>query len=131
MLKIHKASAGSGKTYTLAKEYLRLLLGYTADDGRQRLRPASAYGFGRHKAHGAILAVTFTNKATEEMIQRIVKELYNLSRQGQPGAPQSNYAAEFCRLFGTTAGQLAAAASRALAALLFNCSYFNVSPLAS
>lgn len=131
MLKIHKASAGSGKTYTLAKEYLRLLLGYTADDGRQRLRPASAYGFGRHKAHGAILAVTFTNKATEEMIQRIVKELYNLSRQGQPGAPQSNYAAEFCRLFGTTAGQLAAAASRALADLLFNFSYFNVSTLDS
>ena len=96
MLKIHKASAGSGKTYTLAREYLRLLLGYTGEDGRQRLRPASAYGFGRRKAHSAILAVTFTNKATEEMIQRIVKELYNLSRQGKPGAPHSNYIDEFC-----------------------------------
>lgn len=131
MLKIHKASAGSGKTYTLAREYLRLLLGYTGDDGRQHLRPASSYGFGRRKAHSSILAVTFTNKATEEMIQRIVKELYNLSRQGQPGAPRSNYIGEFCRIFDTTAGRVAEASARALSDLLFNFSYFNVSTLDS
>ena len=131
MLKIHKASAGSGKTYTLAREYLRLLLGYTGEDGRQRLRPASAYGFGRRKAHSAILAVTFTNKATEEMIQRIVKELYNLSRQGKPGAPHSNYIDEFCRVFDATPRSVAEASARALSDLLFNFSYFNVSTLDS
>lgn len=131
MLKIHKASAGSGKTYTLAREYLRLLLGYTGEDGRQRLRPASAYGFGRRKAHSAILAVTFTNKATEEMIQRIVKELYNLSRQGNPGAPHSNYIDEFCRVFDATPQSVAEASARALSDLLFNFSYFNVSTLDS
>lgn len=131
MLKIHKASAGSGKTYTLAREYLRLLLGYTGEDGRQRLRPASAYGFGRRKAHSAILAVTFTNKATEEMIQRIVKELYNLSRQGSPGAPHSNYIDEFCRVFDATPQSVAEASARALSDLLFNFSYFNVSTLDS
>lgn len=131
MLKIHKASAGSGKTYTLAREYLRLLLGYTDEDGRQRLRPASAYGFGRRKAHSAILAVTFTNKATEEMIQRIVKELYNLSRQGSPGAPHSNYIDEFCRVFDATPPSVAEASARALSDLLFNFSYFNVSTLDS
>lgn len=58
-MKILKASAGSGKTYSLTREYIRLLLGSDSPD---------AY---RH-----ILAVTFTNKATDEMKRRILKELY-------------------------------------------------------
>ena len=62
MVRILKASAGSGKTYKLAETYIRLLLGN--EDPR-------AY---RH-----ILAVTFTNKATDEMKSRILKELYKLS----------------------------------------------------
>lgn len=62
-IEILKASAGSGKTYNLALSYIRLLL--AADD---------RYAY-RH-----ILAVTFTNKATEEMKSRILKELYVLSR---------------------------------------------------
>ena len=57
MLKIHKASAGSGKTYSLTREYLKLLLGYKKG-GRYRLRPLSAYGYQKPKAHGEILAVT-------------------------------------------------------------------------
>ena len=63
MLKILKASAGSGKTYTLALEYIRLVV--SSDK-------ADAY---RH-----VLAVTFTNKATEEMKSRILKELAVLAR---------------------------------------------------
>ena len=62
MLKIMKASAGSGKTYNLAKKYITLLL---QNDDR--------YAY-RH-----ILAVTFTNKATDEMKSRIMKELYILA----------------------------------------------------
>ena len=62
MLKIMKASAGSGKTYNLAKKYITLLL---QNDDR--------YAY-RH-----ILAVTFTNKATEEMKSRIMKELHILA----------------------------------------------------
>ena len=58
MLKILKASAGSGKTYKLALEYIRLVV--SSDK-------ADAY---RH-----VLAVTFTNKATDEMKRRILKEL--------------------------------------------------------
>ena len=54
MLKILKASAGSGKTYNLAREYIRLILQSDKPD---------AY---RH-----VLAVTFTNKATDEMKRRI------------------------------------------------------------
>ncbi|NBV12912.1 MAG: hypothetical protein EBS07_02465 [Sphingobacteriia bacterium] len=66
MLTIYKASAGSGKTYTLTREYLRLALSPTYP---------TAY---RH-----ILAVTFTNKATAEMKQRILSELDKLSK-GEP-----------------------------------------------
>ena len=62
MLTILKASAGSGKTYSLAKEYIRLILESDKPD---------AY---RH-----VLAVTFTNKATDEMKRRILKELHVLS----------------------------------------------------
>lgn len=54
-----RASAGTGKTYTLAAHYIALLLG-------------SDYEF----AYRGILAVTFTNKATEEMKQRILSYLY-------------------------------------------------------
>ncbi len=67
MLSIYKASAGSGKTYTLTHEYIRLLL---ADPNEQR-----AY---RH-----ILAVTFTKKATEEMKQRILAELNKAPEDSQ------------------------------------------------
>ncbi len=62
MIRILKASAGSGKTFNLAKTYIRLLL---SDEER--------YSY-RH-----ILAVTFTNKATDEMKSRILKELHLLA----------------------------------------------------
>lgn len=58
MINIFKASAGSGKTHTLSKTYLELLL--KADS---------------KTAYRNILAVTFTNKATEEMKERILRDL--------------------------------------------------------
>ena len=69
MLNILKASAGSGKTYALAREYLRLVL----RDGQP-----DAY---RH-----VLAVTFTNKATDEMKRRILKELNILATDPEASA---------------------------------------------
>ncbi len=60
-LKICKASAGSGKTFTLAVEYIKHIV-----------RDPSSYR--------RILAVTFTNKATAEMKERILSQLYGLSR---------------------------------------------------
>lgn len=63
MINIVKASAGSGKTFSLAREYIMRLF---AKEGDQ-------YSY-RH-----ILAVTFTNKATDEMKSRILKELFILS----------------------------------------------------
>ncbi len=58
--KVIRASAGSGKTFNLTREYLRLL-------------------FAENDNFMHILAVTFTNKATEEMKSRIINELYALS----------------------------------------------------
>ena len=59
-LTVYKASAGSGKTFTLAVEYIKLLI----------KNPMS---------YRNILAVTFTNKATEEMKMRILSQLYGIS----------------------------------------------------
>lgn len=57
---LYRASAGSGKTYTLAKEYMDLLMkAYDSDK----------------EAYKHILAVTFTNKATGEMKSRILQML--------------------------------------------------------
>ena len=60
MLTVYRASAGAGKTHKLTGEYLTLL--FTGPGAFRR-----------------ILAVTFTNKATDEMKTRIVDELYNLA----------------------------------------------------
>jgi ATP-dependent exoDNAse (exonuclease V) beta subunit len=62
---VYKSSAGSGKTFTLVKEYLALALNDEAN-------PPKRY---RH-----ILAITFTNKAAAEMKERIVKALEELSK---------------------------------------------------
>lgn len=59
-LHVYKASAGSGKTFALTMEYLKLLFRHP--------------GIHRH-----ILAVTFTNKAAGEMKQRILGRLHQLS----------------------------------------------------
>ncbi len=58
-LLVYKASAGSGKTFTLAVEYIKHLI----------INP---------RAYRNILAVTFTNKATGEMKERILQQLYGI-----------------------------------------------------
>ncbi len=57
---IYNASAGAGKTHTLVKEYLKILLGYSNKDD----------------AYRNVLAITFTNKAVNEMKSRIVSCIY-------------------------------------------------------
>lgn len=60
-LTIYKSSAGSGKTFTLVKEYLKLVLR-------------------RPKDFQHILAITFTNKATEEMKSRVLLNLQQIAK---------------------------------------------------
>ncbi|WP_338768639.1 UvrD-helicase domain-containing protein [Bernardetia sp. ABR2-2B] len=66
LFSIYRSSAGSGKTYTLTKEYIKLAL---ASPNPQLLGEFDVHYY-RH-----ILAVTFTNDAAKEMKQRIVSKL--------------------------------------------------------
>ncbi|RZK27311.1 MAG: exodeoxyribonuclease V, partial [Hymenobacter sp.] len=67
--RIYSASAGSGKTYQLTKEYLKLALGYP-----QPADPTGERAF-RPDYFKSILAITFTNDAAGEMKERIVGAL--------------------------------------------------------
>lgn len=62
VLKIYNASAGSGKTYHLVKEYIKLLVKEV-----------------HSKSFSNIIAMTFTNKAALEMKERIIKALDEIS----------------------------------------------------
>ena len=65
-LLVYRSSAGSGKTYTLVKTYLSLLF-----------KIKSNFGFKQ------ILAITFTNKAAEEMKKRVLTALDDISNDGK------------------------------------------------
>ena len=125
-LLVIKASAGSGKTYNLALQYIRLLLFTT--DGAGRVVPRRKAGMsGILNVHRQLLAITFTNKATDEMKERIVKELYNLSVTGQ----KSDYLETLMHESGLDETTLRTLAQQALHELLFDYSNFNVSTIDS
>ena len=114
-LVIYKASAGSGKTFTLAVEYISLLIS-NPDSYRN------------------ILAVTFTNKATNEMRQRIIKRLDSLANPGDktlPGYKAPDYLEEFSRNLGVAEEEVSKTCREALRVLLGNYSDFNVATIDS
>jgi ATP-dependent exoDNAse (exonuclease V) beta subunit len=103
-LTVYKASAGSGKTFTLATEYIRLLVE----------NPTS---------YRNILAVTFTNKATEEMKMRILSQLYGIWKQ----LPEStDYMKVIQEKTGFGEDLISDRAGIALQNLLHNYNYFRV-----
>lgn len=120
-LQVIRASAGSGKTYQLAFTFIKHLLGVRVHDGecvRYRLRHNAGY-------HQHMLAITFTNKATNEMKSRIIAQLYKLS-QGE-----GDYVEAFKQLFVDDFDDVRRAARAALAHVLFHYSQFNVSTIDS
>ena len=103
-LTVYKASAGSGKTFTLATEYIRLLV-----ENPQSYRN--------------ILAVTFTNKATEEMKMRILSQLYGIWKE----LPESdNYLANIQERTGLEPRIIRERSGMALSNLTHNYNYFRV-----
>ena len=106
MLNIYKASAGAGKTHRLTGEYIKLL-------------------FGQPYAFKHILAVTFTNKATDEMKQRILEELYKLSLKGGG----SDYLEELVECTGKDEEWICCKAREILISLLHDYTSFRVSTI--
>ena len=103
-LTVYKASAGSGKTFTLATEYIRLIVE----------NPMS---------YRNILAVTFTNKATEEMKMRILSQLYGIWK----ALPESdNYLKAIQEKTGYESKLIRERAGQGLTYLLHNYNYFRV-----
>jgi len=108
MINVYKASAGSGKTFRLTKNYISLLL---SNEDR--------YAY-RH-----ILAVTFTNKATAEMKSRILKELHILATD----TTGSNYYSDFVPIYFADENLLRERAKRILVDILHDYSAFSISTI--
>lgn len=109
-LKIFNASAGSGKTYSLVKSYLKLLL----KDGSHSSR------------FGEIIAMTFTNKAALEMKIRIIKALNELSYPGNFGKKSDDYAIEIGNELGVNPEEIHVRAKALLRTILHQYEDFNV-----
>ncbi len=103
-LTVYKASAGSGKTFTLAVEYISLLV---SDPENYR----------------HILAVTFTNKATQEMKLRILSQLYGIANS-LPGS--DTYMEKVMEQTGLGAMAVRTNARQALSLLTHHYNFFRV-----
>ena len=93
-----EASAGTGKTWTIAALYLRLVLGHGGDAG-----------FGRPLQPAEILVMTFTRAATRELSDRIRSRLLDAARcfrgEARPAAQPGGLApGECCRGHGRRGG---------------------------
>ena len=106
-LDIYKASAGSGKTFRIVREYLKMV-------------------FQRPGAYRNILAVTFTNKATAEMKDRILKDLSSLAA-GKPSGHLDFLKGEF----GQSEQEIRAKAGTILKLILHDYSRFSISTIDS
>ncbi|MEG0992972.1 MAG: UvrD-helicase domain-containing protein [Bacteroidales bacterium] len=106
MLTVYRASAGSGKTHLLTGTYLRML-------------------FQEGTTFENILAVTFTNKATEEMKERILSQLFLLGTEPE----RSDYIDSLKKEFNLPEPEIKAKAQRVLKEILHNYSGYNVSTI--
>lgn len=108
-LLVYKASAGSGKTFTLAVQFIRQLI----EDP---------------KAYRRILAVTFTNKATAEMKERILEQLLGIAR-GLKGS--KGYLIVLMKETGKTEEEIKKAAAETLHLILHDYSRFRIETIDS
>ncbi len=105
-----KASAGSGKTYRLTLEYIRNLV----------INPLN---------YRNILAVTFTNKATAEMKERILKELSVLARLDEKSCQGNSFYKELLSDERVDSSTIVSQSARALSYILHDYSRFSISTI--
>src|SRR5690554_1504558 len=114
LLTIYSASAGSGKTFSLVQNYLKLTLG----DG---VAP---------KNFAKILAMTFTNKAAWEMKERVIQALDWLAYPNRPVEREKKKASlllkETQKTTGLSAAIIQERSKRILSEILHNYEDFNV-----
>lgn len=108
-LLVYKASAGSGKTFTLAVQYIRQLI-------------EDPYSYRR------ILAVTFTNKATTEMKERILSQLYGIATSLKSS---DGYLKEIMKTSDKSVDEIRKAADTALKNIIHDYSRFRIETIDS
>ncbi len=106
---VYRSSAGSGKTYTLVKEYLKIIL---AEPSKFR----------------SVLAITFTNKAASEMKERVLRYLKDISNDSENSQELLNSLVSETDL---SREQLIHNSSEALSLILHNYSDFSISTIDS
>ena len=106
---VYKSSAGSGKTYTLVREYLRIALGSQNP----------------HRYKG-ILAVTFTNKAASEMKYRVLSVLKELEKIPNHSSKNEGLVTELCTTLELEPSELKNRASGTLNSILHHFSDYNI-----
>lgn len=110
--KVYKSSAGSGKTFTLVKEYLDIAL---SSDNTSNYK--------------AIMAVTFTNKAANEMKERVIKYLRAISANEYSDGGEKLIQHQLLESLNIKEGKLQERASKTLKSILHNYSDFNISTI--
>ena len=102
---IYKSSAGSGKTYTLSKNYIRLAL-----------KSKNNYK--------KILAVTFTNKAAEEMKSRILQMIHQIAN-----GEEKDLIIEFSKFYNVSPEEIIFRSNNLKSKILHNYSYFSITTI--
>jgi ATP-dependent exoDNAse (exonuclease V) beta subunit len=108
---IYDASAGSGKTYTLVREYLKIILTSPKKD-----------------AYRNILAITFTNKAVHEMKGRIVSSLSEFIKEN-PAPKAIDLMEALSRDTGLTVTQIQNKSKGIIKHLIHNYAAFDISTI--
>lgn len=108
---IYNASAGSGKTYTLVKEYLKIILSSKRED-----------------AYRNILAITFTNKAVEEMKTRIVSTLEEFAKD-EPDVKVLGMLKDIAQDIGLEPYQIQRKSQRIIKNIIHNYASFDISTI--
>jgi len=113
-LAVYRSSAGSGKTYTLVKEYLKIVIKNPSE-------------------FRSILAITFTNKAANEMKERVILYLKHLIRQEEhmDSTAVEYLLPELEQSTNLSKQQIASRANRVLGLILHNYSDFAISTIDS